>query len=283
VPYAAYTMISPGYFSAVGTPLLRGRDFRDSDTPDAPPVAVINNAMARKYWPFEDAIGKHVGPGSARFPAGTIVGIVADVKHLSLREEAGPEMYVPFNQKVWPSLLNMQVALRTQANPAAMAPLVREAMRSVDPDLPLGKLTTLTTLVDEAMTQPRFSMLLLGAFGALAVALASIGMYGVISYSVAQRTREIGIRMALGARRNDVFRMILAQGARLAGLGIAIGLLCSLAVTRTLARFLYGVQPTDPLTFLSVSLLLVAVALLACYLPARRATEVDPMIALRHE
>jgi putative ABC transport system permease protein len=244
---------------------------------------VINNAMAKKYWPLGDAMGKQVGPGSPRYPAGTIVGIVADIKHLSLREESGPEMYVPFNQKVWPSLLKMQVAMRTQADPAGMTPLVRDAMRSVDPDLPLGKLATLTSLVDDAMIQPRFSMLLLGAFGGLAVALASIGMYGVISYSVAQRTREIGVRMALGARRNDVFRMILGQGVRLAGSGVTIGLLVAVGVTRLLTRFLYGVQPIDPVTFAAVPVLLVAVALLACYLPARRATRVDPMIALRHE
>lgn len=283
VRYAAYTMISSGYFQATGTPVLRGRAFQDSDTADSPPVVVINSAMARKYWPGEDAIGKQVGPGSLRYPAGTIVGIVADIKHLSLREESSPEMYVPFNQKVWPSLLNMQVVMRTQAEPAGIAPMVREAVRSVDPDLPLGKLTTLTSLVDESMTQPRFSMLLLGAFGVLAVALASIGMYGVISYSVAQRTREIGVRMALGARANDVFRMILGQGARLAAVGIGAGLLAAFGVTRLLTRFLYGVQPIDPLTFLAVPVLLVSVAMLACYLPARRATRVDPMIALRDE
>ncbi len=281
--FAAYTMISPGYFSAVGTPLLQGRDFQNTDTADSMPVVIINSSMARKFWPGQDPIGKQVGPGSTRYPAGVIVGIVADVKHLSLREETGPEMYVLFNQKVWPSLDTMQVALRTRADPASLAGPVREAMRSVDPDLPLGKLTTLTMLVDESMTQPRFSMLLLGAFAALALALASIGMFGVISYSVAQRTREIGIRMALGAHRRDVFRMILGQGARLAVLGITIGLLIALMVTRLMARFLYGIQPTDPLTFLSVSALLAAVALLACYVPARRATKVDPMIALHYE
>jgi putative ABC transport system permease protein len=282
-PFASYTMVSSGYFSAVGTPLLRGRSILETDTLESTPVTVINGAMARKYWPGEDALGKQVGVGSTRFPLMTIVGIAADTKHLSLREEPGPEMYVPFNQKVWPSLAIMQVAIRTKADPASMTNLVREAVRSVDPDLPLGKLATLSTLVDGAMTQPRFSMLLLGAFGALAVTLAAIGMYGVIAYSVAQRTREIGIRMALGAQRGTVFGMVLGQGARLAGLGIAIGILTALGVTRLMASFLYGVQPTDPLTFAAVALLLAGIVLLACYLPARRATRVDPIIALRYE
>jgi len=282
-PFANFTIISPGYFSSVGTPLLRGRDFLETDTADSMPVTIINAAMEKKYWPGESALGKQVGPGSARFPLLTIVGIVPDVKHISLREESAPEMYVVYTQKPWPSMLNMRVALRTKVDPASMTGSVREAIHSIDPDLPLAKVTTLTTLVDESMSQPRFSMLLLATFGALALLLASIGMYGVISYSVEQRTREIGIRMALGAERSNVFGMILAQGARLAGVGITIGLVAALAVTRLLASFLFGVQPTDPLTFGGVALLLLGVALIASYVPARRATRVDPMIALRYE
>jgi len=282
-PFANFTIISPGYFSSVGTPLLRGRDFLETDTADSMPVTMINAAMEKKYWPGESALGKQVGPGGARFPLLTIVGVVPDVKHISLREETVPEMYVVYTQKPWPSMLNMRVALRTKVDPASMTGSVREAIRSIDSDLPLAKVTTLTTLVDDSMSQPRFSMLLLGTFAALALVLASIGMYGVISYSVGQRTREIGIRMALGAERRNVFGMILGQGARLAGLGIAIGLLVALGVTHLMASFLFGVKPTDPLTFVGVSLLLLGVALLACYIPARRATRVDPMIALRHE
>ena len=282
-PFANFTIISPGYFSSVGTPLLRGRDFLETDTADSMPVTMINAAMEKKYWPGESALGKQVGPGGARFPLLTIVGVVPDVKHISLREETVPEMYVVYTQKPWPSMLNMRVALRTKVDPASMTGSVREAIRSIDSDLPLAKVTTLTTLVDDSMSQPRFSMLLLGTFAALALVLASIGMYGVISYSVGQRTREIGIRMALGAERRNVFGMILGQGARLAGLGIAIGLLVALGVTHLMASFLFGVKPTDPLTFVGVSLLLLGVALLACYIPARRATRVDPMIALRYE
>jgi putative ABC transport system permease protein len=283
LPFANYTIISPGYLSAVGTPVLRGRDFVEADTADSMPVALVNVAMEKKYWPGQSALGKQVGPGSARFPLLTIVGVVPDVKHISFREETAPEMYVVYTQRQWPSMLNLRVALRTKADPASMTASVREAIHSIDPDLPLAKVATLTTLVDDSLSQPRFAMLLLASFGVLALLLASTGMYGVISYSVAQRTQEIGIRMALGAERRNVFGMVLSQGARLAGLGIAFGLVAALGVTRLMASFLYGVQPADPLTFAIVSLLLVGTALLACYLPARGATRVDPLVALRHE
>ena len=283
LPFANYTIISPGYFFSVGTPLLRGRDFTEADTADSMPVAIVNTAMEAKYWPGQSAIGKQVGPGSPRFPLLTIVGVVPDVKHISLREETPPEMYVLYTQKPWPSMLNMRVALRTKTDPASMTANVREAIHSVDSDLPLAKVATLTTLVDASMSQPRLSMFLLSSFGILALLLASIGMYGVISYSVAQRTQEIGIRMALGAERHSVFGMVLGEGARLAGLGIAAGLAVAFGVTRLMASFLYRVQPTDPLTFALVSAVLAAVAILACYLPARRATRMDPVPALRHE
>ncbi len=283
MPFANFTIISPGYFSAIGTPLLRGRDFQETDTKDSMPVAIVNVAMERKFWAREGALGKQVGPGSTRYPLLTIVGVVPDVKHASLREETAPEMYVLYNQKPWPSMLNMRVALRTKAAPAGVTESVREAVHAIDPDLPLAKVATLATLVDDSMSQPRFSVLLLGSFGVLALLLAAIGMYGVISYSVLQHTQEIGIRMALGAQRRKVFRMVLGQGARLAAMGIAIGLVAALGVTRLMARFLFGVRPTDPLTFAGVSLLLLGIALLACYLPARRAMRVDPMVALKYE
>src|ERR1700728_1426558 len=249
VPFSNYTMVSPGYFSAVGTPILRGRDFVESDTADSLPVSIINSAMAKKFWPAQDAIGKQVGPASTKYPAATIIGIVADVKRLSLREDPAPEMYVLYKQKVWPSLLTMDVILRTKVDPASLTNSVRGALRSVDPDLPLAKIITLKTLVDDSMTLPRFAMLVLGSFAGLALLLASVGMYGVISYFVGQRTREIGVRVALGAQRRDVFGMVLGQGARLAGVGITIGLLAALAATRMMVSFLYGVQPIDPLTF----------------------------------
>jgi predicted permease len=283
IRYANFTIVSPGYFEAVGTPLLRGRLILPSDTVDSPPVTLINLAMAKKYWPHEDPIGKQVGPGSTRYPASVIVGIVADVKHLSLRDEPTPEMYVPYTQRPWPSMLTMEVAMRVKGDTGNAMSAAREALHSLDPDLPVGKPAALASLVDNSMTQPRFSMLLVSTFGLLAVALASIGMYGMISYSVAQRTREIGIRMALGAERRSVFRMVILQGARVAGIGIAIGLAAAFPTTQFIASQLYGVSTADPLTFGSVAALLLGIALLACYLPARRAMQVEPTVALRHE
>ncbi|MGZ4853710.1 MAG: ABC transporter permease [Candidatus Angelobacter sp.] len=281
-PFANYTIASPGYFAAAGTPILRGRDFLESDVESSTPVAIINTAMAKKFWPDEDPLGKQVGTPTVRDPA-TIIGIVPDLKHLSLREAPDPEMYVPYTQKVYPSMLTMDVVLRTKVDPGSVIDDVRQAVRSVDPDLPIAKVLTLTTLVNSSMAQQKFSVYLIATFGALALALASIGMYGVISYSVAQRTREIGIRMALGAQPQNILAMVLQQGARLAGLGIAIGLVAAFGAGRLIANFLYGVRASDPMTFAGVALLLLAVAFFACYLPARRASRVDPIDALRYE
>jgi putative ABC transport system permease protein len=283
VPNANYTMVSPGYFSAVGTLILRGRSFLESDDAGSTPVTIISDAMAKKYWPEQDPLGKQVGPKSPIYPVATIVGIAADVKHLSLREAPPPEMYVPYTQKVWPSLLTMSIVLRTTQDPASIATSAREAIHSIDPDLPIANVRTLDNIVDDSMTVPRFAVLFLGAFGGLALILATVGMYGVISYSVAQRTQEIGIRMALGAQQRDVLKMVLRYGIRLAGIGLTIGLAAAFGVTRLMKSFLYGVQPADPLTFASVVILLMLVALAACYVPARRAMKVDPMVALRYE
>jgi putative ABC transport system permease protein len=283
IPMANYTMVSPGYFSAVGTPILRGRSFRDSDTATSMPVAVISTALAKKYWPGQDPIGKQIAPRSLAFPLETIVGVATDVKRLSLRESPPPEMYVPYTQKVWPSLETMGVVLRTTQDPAAIPASVREAVHAVDPDLPVADIKTMNDLVSESMAQPRFAVLLLGAFGGLALLLAAVGMYGVISYSVAQRTQEIGIRMALGARRGSILQMVLAQGGRLVCAGVGIGLMVAMAVTRVMKSFLFGVPATDPVTFAAVAVLLVLVALAACCVPARRAMKVDPTVALRHE
>lgn len=282
-PVANYNIASPGFFQAAGTPVLSGREFLESDKADSRPVVIVNAAMAKKFWPNENPIGKQVGLGNPTYPLMNIVGVAADVKHISLREDPGPEMYVPYTQKPYPSMSMMYVVLRTKMNPASIAAPAREAIHSVDPDLPIAEVMTLSTIRDNAMAQPRFLMLLLASFGVLALVLACIGMYGVISYSVMQRTSEIGVRMALGAQRGNIFKMVLSQGARLAILGILIGLVAAFGFTRLMESFLYGVPPTDPLTFVGVSLLLALVALLACYLPARRATRVDPLIALRYE
>jgi len=179
-PYANYTIVSPRYFAAVGTAMLQGRDFLDTDTADSPPVAIVNAAMARKYWPGQDVLGKQVGVPINPFNM-TVVGIVSNVKHLSIREEPGPEIYVPYTQKPWPSMQTMHVAVRSKAAPAAMMGSIRAAIRSVDPELPVAGVATLETLVDDAMAQPRFSMLLVSGFGALALVLACVGLYGAVS------------------------------------------------------------------------------------------------------
>jgi len=283
---ANYSFASPGYFATIGTPLLHGRDFNNADTLNSVPVTIITSGMAKKYFHGDDPIGKQVGIGSPKIPLRMIVGVVADIKHASLREEPDPEMFVPFTQneiKTWPSMQAMQFAVRTKIDSTAITESVRQAIHAVDPNLPIAKFATLTTLVDNSLTADRFSMLMVGSFGLLALILASIGMYGVIYYSVMQRIPEISIRMALGAKREQIFIMVLRQGCILAGAGIAIGLIAALATTRLMTNFLYGVHPTDPATFATVSLLLVVVALLACYIPARKAMKVDPMVALRYE
>jgi putative ABC transport system permease protein len=285
-PFANYLFVSPHYFATIGTPLQRGRDIADGDTLSTTPVTIINSAMAKKYWPGQDPVGKQVGVGWTKIPVRTIVGVAADIKQVSLREDPAPTMFVPYTQnemKTFPNMQALQYAVRAKSDPDTITTGVREAVHAVDPDLPIANYATLTTLVDTSTTADRFAMLLVAAFGALALVLAGIGMYGVISYSVLQRTPEFGVRIALGAQRSQIFVMVLKQGSRLACVGIAIGTFGALAATHLITRFLYGVQPTDPVTFVAVSILLMAIALLACYMPARKAMKVDPMILLRYE
>lgn len=281
--FSNYTVASPGYLRAAGTTLVRGRDFLDSDDANSPPVTIINTTMAKKYWPNDDPIGKQVGPLSTKYPAATVIGIAADVKHLSLREDAQPEMYVLYTQKVYPSLLVMNAIIRARIEPESLASACRAAVQSVDPDLPIASVETLTTIVRESLTPQRFAMQLLAAFGMLALVLASVGVYGLVSYSVGQRTREIGVRLALGANRAEIFRLILGEGAWSALPGVAAGFALAIAAARLLARFLYGVHPFDPLTFTVVPALLIAVVFVASAIPARRATRLDPLAALRTE
>ncbi len=281
-PFANYTIASPGYFASVGAPLLRGRDFNEADVADSMPVAIVNRAMAEKFWPGQTAVGKAVGMPIASFDM-TIIGVVANVKHSSVREEATPEMYVPYTQKPWPSMLTMHAVIRTRGEPAALLSSVRGAIRVIDPDLPLANIAMLSSIADGAMAQARFSMLLVSAFGALALTLACVGLYGAVSYAVLDRTPEIGMRLALGAGRRRIMAMVLLQAARVTGAGIAIGVMVAFATLRMMASFLYGIESTDALTFVGVALSLLIVALLACYIPARRATRVDPMVAMRGE
>ena len=282
-PMVNYTIVSPDLFRTLGTPLLRGRDLADSDNDDAAGATVINHAMAQEYWPNEDALGKRVViPAHPERPI-FVVGIVADTKHSSLRENPSPEMFVPYSQDAWPSMSIMQVVIKSRDAPNAVIGGARDALHAIDPGLPIARVTTLSAMTDSALSKERFSMMLLGFFGAFSLLLAAVGIYGVISYTVGQQTREIGIRMALGARRESVFRGVLGHGLRLAAVGIGLGVLAALGVGQTLTSYLYDVKAYDPVTFIAVALVLAAVAVLAGLLPARRAASIDPMQALRTE
>ncbi len=284
---ADFRVISPAYFEALRIPLVRGRAFSASDSASAEPVAIINQVMASTYWPSQDPIGEYIwigkpmGPANAEPGPRRIVGIVSDIHETTLAEPPTPTMYMPYAQR--PKDNEACFVIRTLQTPLASVPEVRRAVQEVDPDLPLAEIKTMAQVLSTSLTDWRFHAILLGAFGSVALFIAAIGIYGVVSYSVAQRTHEIGVRVALGAERNDVLKLVVGQGAKLTMVGVAIGTAGALALTRSLASILYGVKPTDPLTFVLVPLLLIAVALLASYIPARRATKVDPMVALRYE
>jgi predicted permease len=278
-PSANIAGVSGGYFASMGVPLLAGRTFTTTDTADAAPVGIVNAALARKYWPGQSPIGKHV-----RFDEGdpwtTIVGLVGDSRQLGLDRDPPPILYVPY--QVFP-LPFTTVAVRTALPPSAATPLMRAALASVDPDLAFSDIETLRHLFGRSLAEPRFRLTAIGAFAVLALVLAVVGIYGLISFSVAQRTREIGIRVALGARSSDVVGSLLREAATLAAIGIAAGTIAALAGTRLLRSFLFDVGATDPVVFGAVAALLLAAALAASYFPSRRALRVDPLIALRAE
>jgi putative ABC transport system permease protein len=271
---------TPHYFRTMGIPLLKGRGFTERDNEKAPKVILINQTMARRYFGGEDPLGKRMIIGWGVPEWRQIVGVVGDVKYDRLDAEAGDEFYVPHAQV---PLTWMRLVVRGTGNLTNMAAALRAAVASLDKDLPVSNLRTMEQVLAESVAQPRFRTLLLGVFAGLALILAAVGLYGVMTYSVAQRTDEIGIRMALGAERRDVLELVVGQGMTLVLTGVAIGLAAAFALTRVLSSLLYGVRATDLTTFLAVSLLLVAVALLACYIPARRAAAVDPIVALRYE
>jgi putative ABC transport system permease protein len=279
--FAHLGSVSGGYFSALGIPLLAGRTFAETDRKDSQAVAIVSRALAQKYWPGEHAIGKRLRfdnePGE---PWITVVGVVGDARQLGLEHDAPPVLYIPYQQFPLPFT---NVAVRSSADESAVASLVRAQVRAVDPELRAGAVATLQTILDRSVAEPRFRTLLIAAFALIAVLLAAVGVYGLISYSVTERTREIGIRMALGARPRQVMLPVVREGLTLALVGVAIGLAGALAAAQLLAAFLFGVRATDPPTFIAVSLLLLSVAGAASYLPARRALKVDPMIALRAE
>ncbi|HEY0004368.1 MAG TPA: ABC transporter permease [Pyrinomonadaceae bacterium] len=283
VPIVVTRVISPRYFSTMGIQLLQGRSISEQDRVDSPAVAVISETMARKYWPGEDPIGKRISPGKAETPEDwiTIIGVVKDVRQFELSATPKPQMYLSYTQAAF--FEPRDLVISTDAEPLSLAATVRRAVWEIDKDQPVSDIRTMEEILSESVARQRFSMLLLGIFAALALALAAVGIYGVMSYSVAQRTREIGIRMALGAQRSDVLKLAVGAGLKLVLIGVAIGLLASFVLTRVMSSLLFGVSATDPATFVIISLVLISVALLASYIPARRATKVDPMIALRYE
>ena len=268
--------VSPGYFYTLGIPVLKGRTFTDHDDEQALKVAVVNEALARHFWPKEDPIGKRL----PLFNNLTVVGVVGNTRHEGLSQDIEAEIYVPYLQLPQNS---MQLAVRTAADPDSVVSAVRTEVREVDPDQPVYHVATLQQVLSESVAPRRFNMLLLGIFAGIALTLATIGIYGVMAFSVTQRTHEIGIRMALGAKRSDVLGMVVRHGLKLALIGVVIGIVGALVLARFLSSLLFGIKPTDPLTFVAVSLILSAVALVACYIPARRVAEVDPMVALRYE
>ncbi|HKV13031.1 MAG TPA: ABC transporter permease [Thermoanaerobaculia bacterium] len=283
VPSANVRAVTPEYFKTMGIPLLQGRSFTEREDDRAPRVAVINRAMANKIWPGESPLGKRFtfdDPGDADVKWMTVVGVVGEVRHSAMNEEAGSEAYWSQLQDPMP---DAALVVRTAKDPATLAGPVREQVKALDPNLPIDQIRTLEDLVSASLSQSRFKTVLLALFAGLALVLAAVGVYGVVSYTVAQRTHEIGIRMALGAQRRSVLRLVVGQGMVLVLAGVGAGLAGAWFASRYLEGQVYGVSAKDPVTFLAVPLVLAAVALVANYLPARRATQVDPLVALRRE
>jgi putative ABC transport system permease protein len=277
-PVAWYNSVSPDYFRAMEMPIIHGRSFTQLDNEKSPLVVIISETMARRYWPNEDPLGQKIGRGPDRWRE--IVGIVKDVKHFGLDANTPPTMYFPMQQV---PARAMNLVVRTSGDPLSLAPALRTQVWTGDRNLAIAGLGTMSDLVSSSISQQRFILLMLGCFAAVALILAAIGIYGVMSYAVSQRTHEIGIRMALGARMTDVLKLVFRNGIALTSIGVAIGITLAFALTRLMSSFLFGVTPTDAMTFAIVSAGLVVVALAACYIPARRATKVDPLVALRCE
>jgi putative ABC transport system permease protein len=278
VPVVAMTIVTPDYFSALRIPLIAGRYLDERDGTNAPKTAVVNQALVRKYFPDKDPIGQSVqslGPDFAM-----IVGVVADVKQRGLTAEVMPQVYVPLKQA---PTATISLVIRSSMDPLSVIPALRRIIKDIDPNVPLFSEQTMNDLVAAQVASQRFNAAALAGFAGLAVLLAAVGIYGVMAYAVGQRTREIGVRMALGAERGDVLRMVLRQGLTLTLIGVVIGLGASFGLTRLMRTLLYNVKATDPATFIFVTAALIFVALAACWIPAHRATRVDPVVALRYE
>jgi putative ABC transport system permease protein len=278
-PTTALRQVSADYFDTVSTPLLKGRVFSARDTASSPMVVVVNQTIADRYWPGQNPIGKHLANSRDRIPR-EVVGVVSDVKFTALSAANVEEVYLPLEQAPWPATA---LIVRSPGNPQSLVSAVRVKIAEIDPNLPITGIATMDSVVGSSVAQPRLIVQFVGVFAGFALLLAAIGIYGVMAYSVSARQQEMGIRMSLGAEPADILKMVVGQGMRLALLGVAIGVAASLALTRLISTLLFGVHPTDPLAFSASALALLATALLASYLPARRATRVDPITILRHE
>ncbi|HMZ19049.1 MAG TPA: ABC transporter permease, partial [Blastocatellia bacterium] len=282
---ADYRVASGGYFPALGLRLLQGRLFDKTDTVNSPHAAVISQSLAARYWPKGDAIGQRIQFGNMDTDKRLlhVVGIVSDVRDQGLDTEAGPTVYAYSLQRPqWWQVSRLSIVVRSQSDPQTLIPQMREAVTALRSDVPL-RFRTMERVFSSSLDQRRFSLVLYGVFAAVALVIAAIGIYGVISYGVAQRTQELGIRMALGAQSGDVLRLVAGQGMKPALIGVAAGVAGALALTGFIKSMLYGISATDPLTFVLIASLFLAIALLACWIPARRATKVDPMVALKCE
>lgn len=284
-PLVEFRTVSPDYFRALGVQLITGRPFKSQDAEGSQPVAIVNQAFVKTFLPNHDPIGKRLlGDKPDGSDTLTIVGVVADVKQSGLNQRTRPELFTPYTQPMWEGMTqSMTLVVRAMSDASTLTPLIRREVLAVDPYQPVYNVQTMEAVIERSVSGNRLNMLLLSIFAALALILALVGIYSVMSYLVTQHTREIGIRMALGARPLDILKLMLGQGLMLALAGVVIGIACALALTRVMGSLLYGVAATDPLTYLGISLLLLMVSLLACFLPARRAMKVDPMIALRYE
>jgi putative ABC transport system permease protein len=265
----------------MGIPIVRGRDFTNADDRQHEPVVIINENMARRFWPGQDPVGRRIkiGPRDTNHWI-TIVGVVKDVRHIGLDTEIGFSTYTPFAEA---GQLEMEFAIRTAGNPETTMAAAQREVRQIEPAAMIDHVETMAQRIDDSVAPRRLNLVLFGFFALLALVLAAVGLYGVVAYAAARRTREFGIRMALGARSGDVLRLVLGEGLKLTAAGVAIGMGAALALTRLLTKLLFGVEPTDPLTIAGVAVLLACVATLACWLPAHRATRIHPTEALRIE
>jgi putative ABC transport system permease protein len=283
-PNADYRPISANYFRTLGLPLLRGREFTERDTVDAPDAVIVNEELAQRYWPGEDPIGKRLQIAQEKTRWREVVGVVGNAKLSGLEAKVEPAIYLPLSQNTWPhALRTSSLVVRTKADPQGVTAALRQELRAIDPTLPITQVRTMAEILDDSLAPRRFNLALLLIFAVVAGVLAVVGIYGVMSYGVAMRTNEIGIRLALGAQPSDILNLVMSEGVKLTSGGVLLGLLGAFALTRLMTGLLFGVSAVDPIVFTAIALLLAATALLAAYLPARRAARVNPVQALKYD